>query len=134
MWATSRRGDGPQGRGPPQRRGRPRVELGPDPAHPDDEHQPPPRGGTCDDLIRDTKHGIYFETNKSWSIDDRRVNFQFGTEIAWEIQGGRKARILKNPLYTGITPQFWGSCVAIAGPEEWHMWGVPNCGKGSRGG
>lgn len=89
-----------------------------------------PGEGTLDDLIRDTKHGIYFETNKSWSIDDRRVNFQFGTEIAWEIVDGRKARLLKNPLYTGITPHFWASCVAIAGPEEWHMWGVPNCGKG----
>ncbi|GAB4308253.1 MAG: TldD/PmbA family protein [Candidatus Bipolaricaulota bacterium] len=92
-----------------------------------------PGEGTLDDLIRDTKHGILFATNKSWSIDDRRVNFQFGTEIAWEIVDGRKTRILKNPLYTGITPQFWGSCVAIAGPEEWHMWGVPNCGKGEPG-
>lgn len=89
-----------------------------------------PGEGTLDDLIRDTKHGILFATNKSWSIDDRRVNFQFGTEIAWEIVDGRKVRILKNPLYTGITPQFWGSCVAIAGPGEWRMWGVPNCGKG----
>ena len=89
-----------------------------------------PGEGTLDDLIRDTKHGILFATNKSWSIDDRRVNFQFGTEIAWEIVDGRKSRILKNPLYTGITPQFWGSCVAIAGPREWRMWGVPNCGKG----
>lgn len=89
-----------------------------------------PGEGTLDDLVRDTKHGILFATNKSWSIDDRRVNFQFGTEIAWEIVDGRKVRILKNPLYTGITPQFWGACVAIAGPGEWHMWGVPNCGKG----
>ncbi len=92
-----------------------------------------PGEGTLDDLIRDTRHGIYFETNRSWSIDDRRVNFQFGTEIAWEIVDGRKVRILKNPLYTGITPQFWASCVAIAGPEEWHMWGIPNCGKGEPG-
>lgn len=92
-----------------------------------------PREGTLEDLLRDTKHGIYFATNKSWSIDDRRVNFQFGTEIAWEIENGRMTRILKNPLYTGITPQFWGSCVAIAGPGEWRMWGVPNCGKGEPG-
>lgn len=89
-----------------------------------------PGEGTLEDLIRDTKRGIYFATNKSWSIDDRRVNFQFGTEIAWEIVDGKKGRILKNPLYTGITPQFWGSCTAIAGPEEWRMWGLPNCGKG----
>ena len=92
-----------------------------------------PGEGTLDDLIADTEHGIYFETNKSWSIDDRRVNFQFGTELAWEIRGGRKVRMLKNPLYTGITPKFWRSCVAIAGPEEWRMWGLPNCGKGQPG-
>lgn len=92
-----------------------------------------PRQGTLAQLIGETDHGIYFETNKSWSIDDRRVNFQFGTEIAWEIQGGRKVRMLKNAMYTGITPQFWGSCVAICGPEEWRLWGLPNCGKGEPG-
>ncbi len=25
---------------------------------------------------------IYMETNRSWSIDDKRYNFQFGCEIA----------------------------------------------------
>jgi TldD protein len=92
-----------------------------------------PGEGTLSDLIADTDHGIYFETNKSWSIDDRRVNFQFGCEVAWEIKGGRKVRLLKNALYTGITPKFWASCVAISGPEEWRMWGLPNCGKGEPG-
>lgn len=86
--------------------------------------------GTLEDLIADTPNGIYFETNRSWSIDDRRVNFQFGTEAAWEIKDGRRSRMLKNPMYTGITPQFWGACVAIAGPEAWRLWGLPNCGKG----
>ncbi len=92
-----------------------------------------PGKGHLADLIADTEYGIYFETNKSWSIDDRRVNFQFGTEIAWEIKNGKKVRMLKNALYTGITPQFWGSCVAICGPEEWRLWGLPNCGKGEPG-
>ncbi|MFN3346937.1 MAG: TldD/PmbA family protein, partial [Candidatus Bipolaricaulaceae bacterium] len=92
-----------------------------------------PGRGRLADLIADTEHGIYFETNKSWSIDDRRVNFQFGTEIAWEIKNGKKVRMLKNALYTGITPEFWRSCVAICGPEEWRLWGLPNCGKGEPG-
>ncbi len=92
-----------------------------------------PGEGSLDDLIADTPRGIYLETNRSWSIDDRRVNFQFGTEVAWEIEHGHKKRLLKNALYTGITPQFWGSCVAIAGRGEWRMWGVPNCGKGEPG-
>ena len=69
-------------------------------------------------------------TNTSWSIDDRRLNFQFGVEAAWEIRGGRKGQLYKNALYTGITPAFWNSCDAICNRDHWHVWGVPNCGKG----
>jgi TldD protein len=81
-----------------------------------------------DDLIADTDRGLYLETNRSWSIDDKRLNFQFGTEIAWEIVGGKLGRMLKNPTYAGITPEFWGSCDAVC--REWRMWGTTNCGKG----
>jgi TldD protein len=73
---------------------------------------------------------IYMETNRSWSIDDKRYNFQFGCEIGWEIRGGKRARMLKNPSYSGISTEFWNSCAAIAGPEHWVLWGTPNCGKG----
>ncbi|MFQ5777698.1 MAG: TldD/PmbA family protein [Terriglobia bacterium] len=83
-----------------------------------------------DDLIADTDDGIYMETNRSWSIDDRRYNFQFGTEIAWEIKGGKKGRLLKNPSYGGITTEFWNSCDAICNRDHWTLWGTPNCGKG----
>jgi len=83
-----------------------------------------------DDLISDTEDGIYVETNRSWSIDDKRLNFQFGTEIAWEIKNGKLGRMFKNPTYTGITPQFWASCDAICNKSYWKMWGTPNCGKG----
>ncbi|MBA2447734.1 MAG: TldD/PmbA family protein, partial [Chloroflexi bacterium] len=81
-----------------------------------------------EDLLADTERGIYLQTNKSWSIDDRRLNFQFGTEIGWEIQKGKLGAMLKNPTYTGITPQFWGSCDAVC--REWEVWGTANCGKG----
>jgi TldD protein len=83
-----------------------------------------------EDLIADTDDGVYMETNRSWSIDDRRYNFQFGTEIGWEIRGGKKTRMLKNPSYGGITTDFWNSCDAICGPDYWTLWGTPNCGKG----
>jgi TldD protein len=89
-----------------------------------------PGKGTIEDLIADTDDGIYMETNRSWSIDDRRYNFQFGTEIGWEIKNGKRTRMLKNPSYGGITTEFWNSCDAICGPEEWTLWGTPNCGKG----
>jgi TldD protein len=92
-----------------------------------------PDAGTLDDLVADVDKGIFMATNKSWSIDDKRKNFQFGCEIAWEIRAGKLGRLLKNPRYTGLTTEFWGACDAIAGPEEWKVWGTPNCGKGQPG-
>ena len=85
---------------------------------------------TLEDLIADTDDGIYMQTNRSWSIDDRRLNFQFGTEIAWEIKSGKLGAMLKNATYTGITPRFWAGCDAVCGGDEWTVWGTPNCGKG----
>jgi TldD protein len=85
---------------------------------------------SLDDLMADSNGALFLETNKSWSIDDKRLNFQFGLEAAWEIEGGKKGQIYRNPLYTGITPEFWGSCDAICNRDHWHIWGVPNCGKG----
>ena len=82
------------------------------------------------DEVFDVDHGIYMETNRSWSIDDKRYNFQFGCEIGWEIRNGKRVRMLKNPSYSGISTEFWNACAAIAGPEHWTLWGVPNCGKG----
>jgi TldD protein len=83
-----------------------------------------------EDLIADTDKGIYMMTNRSWSIDDRRYNFQFGTEIGYEIRKGKLGRMLRNCTYTGITPEFWNSCDAICNQNHWTMWGTPNCGKG----
>ena len=90
----------------------------------------PGKAGTLDDLIADTDDGIYMDTNRSWSIDDKRFNFQFGTQIGWLIKGGKKTEMVRNPTYTGITPEFWGSCDAICSESEWSIWGTPNCGKG----
>lgn len=84
---------------------------------------------TIADLIADTDDGILMAVNRSWSIDDRRLNFQFGTEIAWEVKHGQRGALLKNATYTGITPEFWGSCDAVC-TDDWVVWGTPNCGKG----
>jgi TldD protein len=76
---------------------------------------------TLDDLIADTDEGIYMETNHSWSIDDKRLNFQFGTEIGYEIKNGQLGRLLKNCTYTGLTPQFWRSCDAVCDEDHWEV-------------
>jgi TldD protein len=85
---------------------------------------------TLEQLIASTDHGILMQTNRSWSIDDKRYNFQFGCEIGWEIKQGKRARMLKNPSYSGITTEFWNSLDAICSRDEWTLWGTPNCGKG----
>jgi TldD protein len=89
-----------------------------------------PGAWSYDDLLADTDDAILMETNRSWSIDDRRYHFQFSTEIGWEIKGGKKGRMIKNPSYSGITTEFWNSCDAICSREHWTLWGTPNCGKG----
>ena len=83
-----------------------------------------------DELIGDIKEGLYFDTNKSWSIDDKRLNFQFGTEVAREIKNGKLGRIYKNAIYQGITPKFWKSCDGISDEKHWKVWGISDCGKG----
>jgi TldD protein len=89
-----------------------------------------PGEGSLADIIGDTKDGIFMATNQSWSIDDKRVNFQFGCEIAWRIKDGKLTQMYRNPNYTGITTEFWRSCDAVGGREDWTLWGTPNCGKG----
>lgn len=86
--------------------------------------------GGLEDLVQATDDGVLMETNKSWSIDQMRYNFQFSTEIAWQIKDGKRVKVYKNPSYSGITPEFWNSCDAICDSSEWVNWGEPNCGKG----
>ena len=96
------------------------VSLEPDPDGP----------GSLEALIADTDRGILMTQNTSWSIDDLRLNFQFGCEAAWEIENGKLGRILRSPLYTGSTPRFWGSCDAVGNADAWRIWGLASCGKG----
>ncbi len=87
-----------------------------------------PGAWKLEDMIADTERGLFLDMNRSWTIDDKRLNFQFGTEVAWEIRDGKLGQLYKDPIYTGITPEFWDSCDAIC--DDWTVWGLPNCGKG----
>jgi TldD protein len=93
----------------------------------------PGAAGALEELIADTDDGLYLETNRSWSIDDRRLHFQFATEVAREVRRGELGRLYRNPTYAGVTPRFWGALDAVCGPGEWRLWGLLNCGKGEPG-
>jgi TldD protein len=86
---------------------------------------------TLDEMIAATEDGVFMDINRSWSIDDRRLNFQFGCEYGYEIKNGRRGRLLRNPTYTGIGPSFWQSMDMLS--SESVAWGTPNCGKGQPG-
>ena len=93
----------------------------------------PGTAGSLADLVADTGEGIYMETNRSWSIDDRRLQFQFGTELAREIKDGELGRLYRNATYAGITPRFWSGLDAVCSAPEWTLWSALNCGKGEPG-
>jgi TldD protein len=90
----------------------------------------PKPGMSLAEIVQDTDDGLLLSSNRSWSIDDRRLNFQFATEVAREIKGGKLGRLFKNPTYTGITYEFWRSCDAVGDERSYRMLGTPNCGKG----
>jgi TldD protein len=93
----------------------------------------PGDGGSLAELIGGVDRGIYMESNRSWSIDDRRLQFQFACELGREIRDGKLGRLLRNPSYAGITPRFWGSLDAVCSAAESRLWGLTNCGKGEPG-
>jgi TldD protein len=93
----------------------------------------PGAAGTLEDLIADTGDGLLIDTNRSWSIDNRRLHFQFEGEAAWEIRDGRRGRLLRNPSYAGLTPEFWASCDAVCSASEWGLISLLDCGKGEPG-
>ena len=85
------------------------------------------------DLIADTKDGIYIEGRGSFSIDQHRENFQFGGDMFWEIKNGKKVRPLKKILYKSNNPEFWNSVDAICDERYFDTFGITNCGKGQPG-
>jgi TldD protein len=93
----------------------------------------PGDAGTLDELVAQTERGVLIETNRSWSIDDRRLQFQFEGEAGWEIEDGERRRLVKNPSYAGVTPAFWGGLDAVCSPSERHLGSVLDCGKGEPG-
>ncbi len=85
-----------------------------------------------EDLIASTERGILLDQNRSWSIDDRRLNFQFGSEVGWLIEDGQITQMVRDPIYADITPAFWSRCDAIADENDWRIVGYA-CGKGTPG-
>ena len=85
---------------------------------------------TPDDLISEVEKGVYIEGRGSFSIDQRRINFQFGGDMFWEIINGKKVQPLKKVIYRSKTRDFWGSCDGISDKRFFRTMGILTCGKG----
>ncbi len=88
---------------------------------------------TLDQLIGDVNRGIIIEGHGSYSIDQRRYNFQFGGDAFWLIENGRRTHMLRDVIYHGITPEFWNSCDGVADRSFRRRYGFITCGKGQPG-
>jgi TldD protein len=85
---------------------------------------------SLEDLIADTKDGIYIEGMGSFSIDQKRENFQFGGDCFWEIKDGKLGSMLKDVTYQAITTEFWNSLDAVCDERFREVHGILGCGKG----
>jgi predicted Zn-dependent protease len=89
-----------------------------------------PGESTFDEIIAAVDHGVYMETNRSWSIDDYRNKFQFGCEYGKLIENGKLTKTVKNPNYRAISNPFWNSLKMLGNQDTFEVYGTPYCGKG----
>jgi TldD protein len=95
--------------------------------------QPGADGPSTDQLIAGVERGLFIVGNKSWSIDMQRYNFQFTGQRFFRIESGRLAGQVKDVAYQATTTDFWGSLVALGGPQTYVLCGAFNCGKAQPG-
>lgn len=91
---------------------------------------PGPVERSLEDLIAATERGLLIVGDGAWSIDQQRRSFQFGGQLFWEIERGRRGRMVRDAGYASSTLAFWNACDLIGGASSWRLGGSLRCGKG----
>jgi TldD protein len=91
---------------------------------------PAPGGPATEELISQVEDGLYVVGDDSWSIDTRRLNFQFTGQRVHRIRAGRLAGQVRGAAYQSTTTGFWRSLAALGGPQTHLLCGAFHCGKG----
>lgn len=89
-----------------------------------------PGGSGLEALVSQVEYGVLMDTNRSWSIDDRRNKFQFGCKLGRLIEDGELKGLVRNPNYRGISAAFWRNLIGVGRADTREVWGTPYCGKG----
>ncbi|MEM4133994.1 MAG: TldD/PmbA family protein [Candidatus Micrarchaeia archaeon] len=80
-----------------------------------------------EEMIRETRYGIYMKSFMEWNIDDRRWNQKYKGSEAYLIENGRITKPVKGPSIEITTGTLWNSVNAVADNFELH---AATCGKG----
>lgn len=80
-----------------------------------------------EELIQETKLGIYIKNFTEWNIDDKRLNQKYKGNEAYLIENGEITKPIRQPSIEITTPVLWSSVIGIADNLELH---AATCGKG----
>ncbi|HEY8759235.1 MAG TPA: TldD/PmbA family protein [Candidatus Limnocylindria bacterium] len=79
-------------------------------------------------LLAGIQDGLLLESPASYSLDDKRQNFHFSTQVARVIRNGEVGEYVRGVAFQSLTPDFWGSCDGVA--DDWELHGFISCAKG----
>ncbi|RYG05077.1 MAG: TldD/PmbA family protein [Chitinophagaceae bacterium] len=82
------------------------------------------------DMIKNVEKGIYMLGRNSYSIDQQRYNFQFSSQLAFEIKNGKIVGMLRDAAYQSNTQEFWNSCTETGDKSDYRLGGSFFDGKG----
>ena len=80
-----------------------------------------------EEMLKETKSGIYIKSFMEWNIDDKRLNQRYVGLEAYRIEDGELKEAVKNPVLEITTPKYWGSIDARGGDLAFTC---GTCGKG----
>jgi TldD protein len=79
-------------------------------------------------LLAGVEDGLLLQSPASYSLDDKRQNFHFSTQVARVIRNGEVGEYVRGVAFQSLTPDFWGSCDGVA--DDWELHGFISCAKG----
>lgn len=81
-----------------------------------------------EELIRETRNGLYFVSYQEWNIDDRRWFGRYGGLEAYRIINGELGEMVLMPYVELTTRTLWSSVDAVANDLRFN---AGTCGKGN---
>ena len=92
--------------------------------------QPGPSPLSVKDMIKGVEKGLYMFGRNSYSIDQQRYNFQFSSQLCYEIKHGEIIGMVRDAAYQSNTQEFWNACSQVCDEKDYRLNGSFFDGKG----